>query len=334
MKRLITSGLTPYANRLGLDLGPLALAFEAPIQVPAGLDDSQAVPAPARGVAHPTLRHGTLCQPNHPSLRFRRQPHPSASPTGRAGAGTAACGLDSVPGTRPNRFPDARAQLGLRAARDVGACLVIATMLLFAPPKASAGQDIVTTLPQTPIHGCRGGKARLYNECHAQQPIFDKALREARKGQGKTLLVSYGAEWCIWCHVFHAYVTGEHGSFTHPYSDADDTERYSATIHERAESDPAGPAAGLAAFVAENFVLVHIDSRYADDGWDVLDAAGATQGYGNRLPYIFTVDPSGRFAAAMVHDRVQTRRDTDDWFRGYDRDRLTAELSRMQEAAR
>lgn len=207
----------------------------------------------------------------------------------------------------------------------------IATFSGFFASHALAA-DPLTALPETPIQGCRGGKAKLYDECHAQAPIFDKALRTAR-GQGKVLLVSYGAEWCIWCHVFHAYVTGRHGSFTHPYSDEDNTKRYSATIHERAESDPSGPASDLAAFVAENFVLVHIDSRYADDGWDVLDAAGATDGYGNWLPYIFTTDAEGQFAAALVSERVEIRRDTDDWFRGYDRDRLTAELSRMKEAA-
>ena len=209
--------------------------------------------------------------------------------------------------------------------------LLLVVILLFIPFQANCA-ELLTTLPQTPIQGCRGGKAKLYDECHAQAPIFDAALRKAR-GQGKTLLVSYGAEWCIWCHVFHAYVKGEHSTFTHPYSDEADAERYSATIHERAESDPSGPAADLAAFVAENFVLVHIDSRYAEDGWDVLAAAGATDGYGNWLPYIFTVDADGRFAAALDHERVETRRDTDDWFRGYDRTALKAELARMKEAA-
>lgn len=212
---------------------------------------------------------------------------------------------------------------------------LLPALLTFAFLPSSSGASSVeslTTLPQTPIHSCRGGKAKLYNECHAQAPIFDKALRKAR-GQGKVLMVSYGAEWCIWCHVFDAYVTGEHSTFTHPYSDEDDTERFSATIFERAESDPAGPAADLAAFVAENFVLVHIDSRYATDGWAVLDAAGATEGYGNWLPYIFTVDEAGQFAAALQHERVETRRDTADWFRGYDRAALRAELTRMKEAA-
>ena len=208
---------------------------------------------------------------------------------------------------------------------------LISIFCVTIPYKATAAEPL-TTIPQTPIHGCRGGKAKLYDECHAQAPIFDKALRTARE-QGKVLLVSYGAEWCIWCHVFDAYVKGEHSRFIHPYSDEEDKERYNATIHERAESDPSGPAADLAAFVAQNFVLVHIDSRYATDGWDVLDAAGATDGYGNWLPYIFTVDAEGQFAAALVSERVEIRRDTDDWFRGYDRDRLTAELSRMKEAA-
>ena len=127
----------------------------------------------------------------------------------------------------------------------------LAVLALSLASSSALSDELLTTLPQTPIQGCRGGKAKLYDECHEQAPIFDKALRMA-KGQGKTLLVSYGAEWCIWCHVFHAYVTGENGSFTHPYSDEDDTERYSATIHERAESDPSGPAADLAAFVAQN----------------------------------------------------------------------------------
>ena len=80
-------------------------------------------------------------------------------------------------------------------------------------------------------------------------------------------------------------------------------------------------------------MLVHIDSRYAEDGRDVLYAAGATEGYGNWLPYIFTVGAGGQFAAALVSERVETRRDTADWFRGYDRVALMSELSRMREAA-
>ncbi len=327
MKRFVKSGL------MSSDLAQVApFTSKSRYVRPTGCfsigKDVQAASAPARGMAQHPSRHATLSQPRHASLGFPHLPHPSASPTVRAGAGTAACGLDSVPGA--GQAP------ALNRARGIGrwlsSALLVAAFLVVPPPAGAAGQDTVTTLPQTPVHDCRGGRARLYNECHPQVDIFDAALRTARS-QDKVLLVSFGAEWCIWCHVFHAYLTGGHGAFTHNYAAEHGKERYSATIHERAAQDPSDAAAELAAFAAETFVLVHIDNRYAEDGFDVLDDSGALSAYQNALPFIFTVDADGRFVAAFDPARAETRRDSGDWFRGYDRAALRAELERMKEAA-
>lgn len=63
---------------------------------------------------------------------------------------------------------------------------------------------------------CRNGKARVFDECGDQLALFTAALAKANS-EGKTLLVEYGAEWCIWCHVFDAHISGEHGEFRYTY---------------------------------------------------------------------------------------------------------------------
>ncbi|NOR63925.1 MAG: DUF255 domain-containing protein [Rhodobacteraceae bacterium] len=185
---------------------------------------------------------------------------------------------------------------------------------------------VVTILPEMPVEGCRGERAKLYDECGSQVALFEAALQKA-KAEGKTLLVSYGAEWCIWCHVFDAYIHGEHTRFEHTFAEPADSERYLTPMYERAPDGPYQAALKLTTFFAENFVLVHIDSRYAIDGSLVLQQSDAA--FDGGLPFIFSVDAEGAFMAAMVHDNVENRRDTSDPYRGYHREKLEAELRSM-----
>ena len=96
---------------------------------------------------------------------------------------------------------------------------------------------------------CRAGNAKLYDECSDQLEIFDEALRTAKK-TGKTLLVSYGAEWCIWCHVFDAYIKGGKTKFTYVYASREaPDEKYQSTIYEREKNDVTKQAISLFRFV-------------------------------------------------------------------------------------
>ena len=205
-----------------------------------------------------------------------------------------------------------------------------------APPPQSTVvvTPAVISLPETIDKGCRNGRAKLYDECGDQIALFEAARKRAAE-ENRILLVSYGAEWCIWCHVFKAYVRGEKDKFTYTYGSPQEVEkRYTATMLERAKSDATADAAALRKLAAESFVVVHIDHQYGPNGRAVLRQAGALAHDTGGLPFIFAVDATGRFAALFDHDRVELRRDTADWYRGYDRVRLMAMLMEMQKAAR
>jgi hypothetical protein len=60
---------------------------------------------------------------------------------------------------------------------------------------------------------------------------------------------------------------------------------------------------------------------------------GAARYMGNSIPFIFAVDREGRYAAHFNNEPVEFRRETDDWYRGYDRRKLLAELQGMYAAA-
>lgn len=191
----------------------------------------------------------------------------------------------------------------------------------------------VTKFPIERDKTCRDGRAKIFDECSDQRKLY-AAARARAKDEGKVLLVEYGAEWCIWCHVFAEYVGGTHGRFTHTYSDQSDAERYTSTIFERAGRDVSAEAIALNRYVAETFVIVYIDSRYAPGGDAVLAVSGADAHMGSWIPHIYSVGVDGRVADVFDHDRVELRRDSDDWFRGYDRKELLTHLTEMAEAAR
>ena len=204
-------------------------------------------------------------------------------------------------------------------------------------PDAAVSQDTIaalhiTSFPETIDKNCRGGKAKIYDECSDQAKLFAQARGRAQ-AEGKIVLVSYGAEWCIWCHVFEAYIHGDVEKFTYTYGEAGDDKRYTHTMRERAKRDVSQEAYDLKKFVSENFVVAHIDYEHSPDGDDVLSQAGAWENFSGGVPYIFTVNNAGTFAAEFNHDAAEVRRDTDDWYRGYDRVQLLEQLKAMHAAA-
>jgi len=213
--------------------------------------------------------------------------------------------------------------------------LIAAAGLFYSNPVfiSPATAEPLVKFPETPIQSCRRGRAKLYDECSDQTRLFAAALDRAN-AEGKTLLVSYGAEWCIWCHVFDAYLNGEKSRFSYKFASPDAPNMFRrATLYEREKSDVSTEASALQGFVADNFVLVHIDAQYAPHGETVLEISRASAHYDGGLPYIFTVDKSGQYAAHMFYDRVEIRRDSADWYRGYNRKNLIAELKRIKAAS-
>ena len=223
-----------------------------------------------------------------------------------------------------------QAKFGRLCAYALAATLFAALSGAASPSRAGE----LTTFPKRIYKTCRGGAAKIYDECGDQLALYRAARRRAHR-EGKILLVSVGAEWCIWCHVFSDYVKGVHGAFTHTFSDQNDQERFTETIHERAPRDVSREAGDLAEFVAAHFVLAHIELQYAPKGRAAVAASGGDAHFQNWFPFVYTVRPDGRFAARLEHDEVESRRDDEkDWFRGYDRMKLKAALRRMRDAAR
>lgn len=185
----------------------------------------------------------------------------------------------------------------------------------------------VASFPSALDPNCRDGRARIYDECGSQAAILAAALEQAR-ATGKTVIVNYGAEWCIWCHVFDNHLRGATGRFNYP------VEGEEVTLIERSGREVLNDARTLNEFVSNNFVVAHMEADFAPDGQQVLEATGAATHFEQSYPFIFAVTADGQFTTAFEHEAVEQRRDTvADWYRGYDRVELLAELRRMRQQA-
>jgi thioredoxin family protein len=215
----------------------------------------------------------------------------------------------------------------IRAGRIATSLAALTLGVGLATPVPAA--EPLSVFPARIDPACRGGQARLYDECGTQMDVLAAAQAQAAR-TGKVVLVSLGAEWCIWCHVFEAYVTGGHSRFRYQL----EGENY--TLFEGFAADKAG-AAALRDYVARTFVIAHIEAQYSPDGTDVLDMLDAWDAYTDSIPYIFSIRDN-RFAAALPDegqrpDMVE-RREGVFWYRGYDRATLLAELKKLEAAAR
>ena len=215
--------------------------------------------------------------------------------------------------------------------------LICALVLTGSAPQSSRAGGISGQLihyPETLSKSCRNGRARIYDECSDQLRLFAEASTRAN-AEHKVLLAVYGSEWCIWCHAFDAYVRGGKDTFTYTYGSPQEPDaRHTSTLYERAPSDVSTEADALGRFVADNFVILHVESDHAPNGASVLEQTGAAAHHISGIPFVFTVSADGKFAAAMDDTVVEIRRNGDDWYRGYDRGKLIAQLSSMRDAAR
>ena len=171
--------------------------------------------------------------------------------------------------------------------------LAAALISSIAAPAHARGDGLVTSYPKSLDKSCRDGRAKTYDQCGDQFAMYQAAFDDAQ-AQDKVLLVSLGAEWCVWCHVFAGTV--------------------------------AAPGARLEAFAAERFVIVHIDAEFGKNHKKVLRASAVDTVYTGGLPLIFTVAADGTMAGALDHERVADGTQ-------YDVDALREELSRLYTTA-
>lgn len=176
------------------------------------------------------------------------------------------------------------------------------------------------TFPKVDPAQCDVENIQLFDPCRDQMSVFEEALEVARS-QDKVLLVSVGADWCIWCHVLDKYLNGESGKFRY------NLEGERITLNERAKDPVELDASALRELTAENFVIVHIEWHHNPSGEAVVDRSGSWDGFIGEIPFVFAVDEQGNFLRIIDTEKAETRRDgIFDWYRGYDRKRLLAEL--------
>ena len=209
----------------------------------------------------------------------------------------------------------------------IGRVFFIFCCVLSITAHDSKAQSTLSYYPKQIENSCFGGRALSFDECGVQQSILDAALAEAN-ASNKTVLVVFGAEWCVPCHIFKQYIQGKYGKFRFVI---EGTTEYK--MDEYATNIDTQQAADLASFVADQFVLANIEAQHSFDGYDVLQASGAGDKIGEAIPYVYSVDADGKFLAELPYNHemkaLDKRREGEDWFRGYHRDVLMVELGKL-----
>ena len=203
--------------------------------------------------------------------------------------------------------------------------LISIIALLF--PGSVLADEILSIYPKTISEDCFAGRALSYDECGLQSEILHSALREANKTD-KTVLVVFGAEWCIWCHVFKEHIKGKFGEFNYKLEG-----QAGYNLNEKHTDQDILNANDLRQYAAKTFVVANIEAQYSFDGYDVLYESGAEKYIKDTIPFIFTTDRNGQFLREMpsTHElkSLEKKRDGVDWYRGYNRKVLLSELKRL-----
>lgn len=202
--------------------------------------------------------------------------------------------------------------------------IVLASLALAACAKDDSGpaKRSYVSLPEALDSGCRDGRAKIYDECGDQLSLFKTALERANK-EHKTLLVFYGAEWCVWCHALDAHLNGEARLFR--LTD----EGVEATHASSSSSKSDGAVAQLRELLSKSFVIVHIDAQLAPNGLATLKSSGAEEKFLGRIPFLFSVDSTGRYTTSVDHSFIRTSQEGADVYCDFDRGDLLAQLTKI-----
>jgi Thioredoxin-like len=196
-----------------------------------------------------------------------------------------------------------------------------------APVAAAAGKLEIVPTKVPPLCNAESVRAQvLFDLCQSQLALLREAQQKAQKS-GKSVLVAFGADWCIWCYVFEAHVLGQYGIFV--YRTSDGPVVMDEKVKQKALSLTKGAAAALQSFVADQFVVVNIGQEATETGLSVLRDTSAEKHFSNGLPFIYVLDQNGKFEGAIKSEVVEVRRDERNPYRGYDRVRLLAALKSL-----
>lgn len=193
----------------------------------------------------------------------------------------------------------------------------------------------ITSFPEQLSKNCRDGKARLYDECSNQAEILNKALTTA-KAEDKRVLVVFGEEWCIWCHVFERYIHGKTKNHHYVWRESEQNGLVQWKMNEKIEEATKDDAIVLNNYVADNFVIAHIEGEYTN-GRELIFATGVDKQLPYYYPFIFSLDSNGDYANHMSTvssvEGLEIRKSGGDDYRGYDRKILLEELKKLREQA-
>ncbi|WP_223789971.1 thioredoxin family protein [Marinicella meishanensis] len=211
--------------------------------------------------------------------------------------------------------------------------LLVLALCILLGSVAWAQAKPIDQFPAALDPNCRTGTAQIYDECGSQAKILQAALDRAA-ATGKQVLVVYGSEWCIWCHVLDQYFHGTYHQFDYAWEVEGAVEQW--TMYERDNPKARIQATVLNRFVADTFVVAHIEGTFSADGIDVMADTGFDI-YGLRaIPLVMVVDAQGQYVAHMAdYDQVEgleIREDSGEEFRGFNRHLLLKELLQLRNA--
>ncbi len=165
----------------------------------------------------------------------------------------------------------------------------------------------VESYPKTLSSACREGDARVYDECGLQIDIV-KAAQSLALETGKTTLVVYGAEWCVWCHIFDDFAKGHYAPEYFKWARDEDTDKWLMQPFENVGVKE--QAAKLNQFVSENFVIAHIEGDHSPDGPATISALGFDENDVKFYPFIFSLNSQGKYVDHMLAYKAMTHDDT------------------------
>lgn len=220
------------------------------------------------------------------------------------------------------------------------ALLVFASIALFSDaalanePSTTTTPGSVVVVPTSVPPSCKQEieqRQVLFDLCRDQLSLLHEAQQKAKE-TGKLVLVSFGADWCIWCHVFEAHILGKFGRYSYFTNDGpwimDEKLKGQNLTQAKVQSS------ALSAYVAEQFVIVNIGQQSADGGGAVLKDTQADAHFSGALPFIFALDETGKFSDAIKSSEVEIRRDGRNAYRGYDRIKLLTALQSLSAKSR
>lgn len=198
-------------------------------------------------------------------------------------------------------------------------------------PQTTSQALPITHFPASLPEDCNDGAAKLYDECADQVSILKDAISAART-ENKKVLIVYGGEWCIWCHVLDNYFKGKFRAFDYEWRD-DDGDIQTWAMREQISRNEIKEAKLLNKYVANNFVIAHIDNSYAN-GNEAIEMTGFDPANIYYYPFIVVVDSKGKYAGSMESTSAikgfEVRESGGEEFRGYDRRILLDQLKKLK----